>query len=347
MSGETTPGTQPLLAVEDLRTYFFTYLGVVRAVDGVSFRLRRSDTVGLVGETGCGKSVATRSILRLVPPPGRIVSGRVVFDGRDVLAMTEREVRDEVRGRGIAMVFQKPMSSLNPVFSVGHQFTSVLRLHHHLGRDEAQAMAVESLAAVALPAPEEILRMYPHELSGGMQQRVLIAMALGCRAKLLIADEPTTALDVSVQLQILKLLDEVRHRAAMAILVISHNLGVVSNLCDRIIVMYAGTVVEDGPVQDIVTNPHHPYTQGLIDAVPDFAPRGSALGTLKGEVPSLLLAPEGCRFHPRCRLADDICERERPPMTSTGADRLIACHRPVEAVSSRSERRPRVEGSSP
>ncbi len=347
MNNETPVGTQPLLEVEDLRTYFFTYLGIVRAVDGISLSLRRSDTVGLVGETGCGKSVATRSILRLVPPPGRIVSGRVVFDGRDVLAMTEREVRDDVRGRGIAMVFQKPMSSLNPVFSVGQQFTSVLRLHHHVKRDQARAMAIENLAAVALPAPTEILRMYPHELSGGMQQRVLIAMALGCRAKLLVADEPTTALDVSVQLQILKLLEEVRRRTAMAILVISHNLGVVSNLCDRVIVMYAGTVVEDGPVQDIVANPHHPYTQGLIDAVPDFAPRGSALGTLKGEVPSLLLTPDGCRFHPRCRLADEVCQRERPSMASTSADRSIACHHPAEAVSSRSRRPSREQRESP
>ena len=332
--------SQPLLEVDDLRTYFFTYRGVVRAVDGISFSLERSDTVGLVGETGCGKSVATRSILRLVTPPGRIVGGRVIFDGQDILAMKERDVRNEIRGRGIAMVFQKPMSSLNPVFRVGEQFTSVLRLHHHVGRTEAKTMAVESLAAVALPAPEEILRMYPHELSGGMQQRVLIAMALGCRARLLIADEPTTALDVSVQLQILKLLAEVRLRTAMAILVISHNLGVVSNLCDRVIVMYAGTVVEDGPVQDIVGNPHHPYTQGLIDAVPDFAPRGAALGTLKGEVPSLLLAPQGCRFHPRCALADDVCQRERPPMTSTSAHRLIACHHPAEAVSSHVARSP-------
>ncbi|MCX6096338.1 MAG: diaminopimelate decarboxylase [Candidatus Bipolaricaulota bacterium] len=336
------PETQPLLEVDDLRTYFFTYQGVVRAVDGISFSLGRSDTVGLVGETGCGKSVATRSILRLVTPPGRIVSGRVVFDGQDILAMSERDVRDKVRGRGIAMVFQKPMSSLNPVFRVGEQFTSVLRLHHHLKRNQAKAVAIESLAAVALPAPEEILRMYPHELSGGMQQRVLIAMALGCRAKLLIADEPTTALDVSVQLQILKLLAEIRQRTAMAILVISHNLGVVSNLCDRVIVMYAGTVVEDGPVLDIVTNPHHPYTQGLIDAVPDFAPRGAALGTLKGEVPSLLLAPEGCRFHPRCLLADDVCQRERPVMTNTSAHRAIACHHPAEAVSSRAARSPLV-----
>ncbi|MCX6093029.1 MAG: ABC transporter ATP-binding protein, partial [Candidatus Bipolaricaulota bacterium] len=316
--------TRPLLEVDDLRTYFFTYRGIVRAVDGISFSVGRSETVGLVGETGCGKSVATRSILRLVTPPGRIVSGRVVFDGKDILAMKERDVRKEIRGRGIAMVFQKPMSSLNPVFSVGAQFTSVLRLHHHVNRDHARTMAIESLAAVALPAPEEILRMYPHELSGGMQQRVLIAMALGCKAKLLIADEPTTALDVSVQLQILKLMVEVQSRTAMAILVISHNLGVVSNLCDRVIVMYAGTIVEDGPVRDIVANPHHPYTQGLIDAVPDFAPRGAALGTLQGEVPSLLLAPEGCRFHPRCALADDVCQKESPAMTSTSPDRAIA-----------------------
>ncbi|MCX6100483.1 MAG: diaminopimelate decarboxylase, partial [Candidatus Bipolaricaulota bacterium] len=294
--------TRPLLEVDDLRTYFFTYRGIVRAVDGISFSVGRSETVGLVGETGCGKSVATRSILRLVTPPGRIVSGRVMFDGKDILAMKERDVRKEIRGRGIAMVFQKPMSSLNPVFSVGAQFTSVLRLHHHVNRDHARTMAIESLAAVALPAPEEILRMYPHELSGGMQQRVLIAMALGCKAKLLIADEPT----------------------------------------DRVIVMYAGTIGEDGPVRDIVATPHHPYTQGLIDAVPDFAPRGAALGTLKGEVPSLLLAPEGCRFHPRCALADDVCQKESPAMTSTSPDRAIACHHPEKAVS---RRIPRSSGS--
>jgi len=315
-----------LLKVENLKTYFFTYQGVVHAVDGVSFRVDHSEKVGLVGETGCGKSVATRSIMRLVYPPGKIVGGEVFFEQHRVLTMSEKEVRDKIRGRGIAMIFQKAMSSLSPVFTVEQQFVSVLRLHHKVSRKAAFMKVIESLAAVALPQSEEIVKRYPHELSGGMQQRVLIAMALACRAKLLVADEPTTALDVSVQLQILKLLNEVHERSGMAILLISHDLGVISNVCDRVIVMYSGAIVEEGPVTGIVGNPQHPYTQGLINAVPDFAPRGQSLGTLKGEVPNLLLPPVGCRFHPRCPRATEVCIRERPLMRQVSEKHFIACH---------------------
>jgi len=315
-----------LLDVQELKTYFFTYQGVVRAVDGVSFSVDRSETVGLVGETGCGKSVTTRSILRLITPPGRIVSGQILFDGRDVLKLSEKEVRKSLRGRGIAMVFQKPMSSLNPVFTIGQQFTGVLRLHSHEKKSALLKRAEESMAAVALARPKQLLKQYPHELSGGMQQRVLIAMGLACEAKLLIADEPTTALDVSVQLQILELLAQIQERTGMSVLVISHDLGVVTNICDRIVVMYAGTVVESGPVEIIVRQPGHPYTTGLIRAVPDFAPRGTALGTLRGEVPNLLVPPSGCRFHPRCSKATELCTKEPPPVVKMGPKHLVACH---------------------
>jgi len=323
-----------LLEVENLKTYFFTYQGIVRAVDGVSFQVQHAEIVGLVGETGCGKSVTARSIMRLVHPPGRIVDGDVLFEGRSILRMSEKEVRNKVRGRGIAMIFQRPMSSLNPVFTVGQQFVSVLRLHHHLSRKLAIEKAIESLAAVALPGPEEILRKYPYELSGGMQQRVLIAMALACKSKLLIADEPTTALDVSVQLQILKLLYEIRQQTGMSILLISHDLGVVSNMCDRVIVMYAGTLLEEGPTAAVIHNPLHPYTQGLIKAVPDFAPRRGTLGTLEGEVPNLIIPPSGCRFHPRCPFKQSGCEERRPSMLEIAEDHLVACHRFAECQES-------------
>lgn len=324
------PKTGRLLDVDDLKTYFFTYQGVVRAVDGVSFSVGRCETVGLVGETGCGKSVATRSILRLITPPGRIVSGRITFDGTDVLKLSEKVVRQTLRGRGIAMVFQKPMSSLNPVFTIGQQFTSILRLHGKAKKRELYDRATESMSAVALARPRELLKQYPHELSGGMQQRVLIAMALACDAKLLIADEPTTALDVSVQLQILELLAEIQKKTQMSVLIISHDLGVVTNICDRIVVMYAGTAVESGPVHCIIGTPGHPYTVGLINAVPDFAPRGEALGTLSGEVPSLLVPPSGCRFHPRCDKATEICTQERPEVFQLGPRHLVACHHVLE-----------------
>ncbi len=315
-----------LLTVQNLRTYFFTYQGIAYAVDGVTFHVDSSEIVGLVGETGCGKSVTVRSILRLITPPGKIIAGNIVFDGRDILTMSEKEVRREVRGSGIAMVFQKPMSSLNPVFTIGRQFLDILKLHYRLPRKQAVGLANESLKAVTLSYPDRILRSYPHELSGGMQQRVLIAMALACEAKLLIADEPTTALDVSVQLQILKLLSRLRHETNMAILLISHDLGVIASTCDHIIVMYAGTVVERGPKEEIINMPQHPYTQGLIAAVPDFAPHGATLGTLKGEVPNLLAPPEGCRFHPRCPQATEICKTQRPELRMVSTDHFVACH---------------------
>ena len=315
-----------LLTVRNLRTYFFTYQGIAYAVDGVTFHVDSSEIVGLVGETGCGKSVTVRSILRLITPPGKIIDGNIVFDGRDILTMSEKEVRREVRGHGIAMVFQKPMSSLNPVFTIGRQFLDILKLHYRLPKKQVVELANESLKAVTLSYPDRILRSYPHELSGGMQQRVLIAMALACEAKLLIADEPTTALDVSVQLQILKLLSRLRHETNMAILLISHDLGVISSTCDHIVVMYAGAVVERGPTEEIINMPQHPYTQGLIAAVPDFAPHGTTLGTLKGEVPNLLAPPEGCRFHPRCTQATEICKTQRPELRMVSTDHFVACH---------------------
>ena len=326
------PETNVLLDVNELKTHFFTYQGVVRAVDGVSFSVDQSETVGLVGETGCGKSVTTRSILRLVTPPGRIIGGKITFDGQDILKMSEKAVRKTIRGRSIAMVFQKPMSSLNPVFTIGQQFTSVLKLHKQENKEQLLHRAQESMSSVALARPRELLKQYPHELSGGMQQRVLIAMALACEAKLLIADEPTTALDVSVQLQILELLAQVQKRTGMSVMIISHDLGVVTNICDRIVVMYAGTVVESGPVHTIIRHPGHPYTQGLINAVPDFAPQGAALGTLSGEVPNLLVPPSGCRFHPRCSQATEICTAQRPEPEILGTQHLVACHHALKSA---------------
>lgn len=316
-----------LLNVTGLKTYFFTYQGTVYAVDGVTFHVNDSEIVGLVGETGCGKSVTVRSILRLVNPPGKIIDGKIIFEGQDILTMSEKQVRSKVRGRGIAMVFQKPTSSLNPVFTIGQQFLGILKIHYKLSKKRAFRIAKESLEAVTLSDSDRILQSYPHELSGGMQQRVSIAMALACEAKLLIADEPTTALDVSVQLQILKLLNSVCHEKNMGILLISHDLGVISSTCSRIVVMYAGTIVEEGPEEAIINISKHPYTQGLIEAVPSFAPHNAALGTLKGEVPNLLAPPKGCRFYPRCPYSKDICKVQRPKLSMVSNNHFVACHK--------------------
>jgi len=315
-----------LLNVISLKTYFFTYQGTVYAVDGVTFHVNASESVGLVGETGCGKSVTARSILRLINPPGKIMDGKIIFEGEDILSMSEKEIRNKVRGHGIAVVLQKPMSSLNPVFTIGQQFLDILKRNHEFTKKQAVKVAKESLEAVTLSDPDRILQSYPHELSGGMQQRVQLAMALACEAKLLIADEPTTALDVSVQLQVLKLINSLQREKNMALLLISHDLAVISNMCDHIVVMYAGTVVEDGPKGEIITAPQHPYTQGLIKAVPGHTPRGQKLGTLKGEVPNLLAPPKGCRFYPRCPYSRDICREQRPEMRSVSDAHFVACH---------------------
>ncbi len=325
---EARPTIPPgkLLRIEGLRTSFFTGEGEVRAVDGVDLEIARGETLGLVGESGCGKSVTALSILRLVPPPGRIVGGRILLEGTDLLALPEREMR-RIRGGRIAMVFQEPMTSLNPVFTVGSQVSEAIRAHRKCSRREARDRAVELLARVRIPAPADRSREYPHRLSGGMRQRVMIAMALAAGPSLLIADEPTTALDVTIQAQIMEILLELKRELGMSMLLITHNLPLVAECADRIAVMYASRVVECGPAGEVLARPLHPYTRGLLDAVP--GPRSAGrrrLIAIPGSVPDPLRFPPGCRFHPRCPAAEDVCRAEEPPLREEGPGRLASCH---------------------
>jgi oligopeptide transport system ATP-binding protein len=314
-----------LLEINDLTTHFITYRGVVRAVEKVSYDVLPNEVVGVVGETGSGKTVTVMSVLRLIKPPGRIMDGTVRFKGENLLSLPESEIRQRIRGREISMIFQKPMSSLNPVFSIGRQLCDVIRLHFNESKADAVQRAVKNLSSVALPDPEEILTRYPHELSGGMQQRVMIAMALACGSSLLIADEPTTALDVSVQLQILKLIKLIQEKTKMSVLLISHDLSVIASICDRINVMYAGHLLESGSRNDLISSPRHPYSQKLIGSVPDFKPR-EKLTILRGEIPDLLYAPDGCRFNPRCDHAREICRKQIPKLVEVETDHKVACH---------------------
>ncbi len=309
----STPSSEPLLEVRDLRTVFTSEGGVARAVDGVGFRIAAGETLGIVGESGCGKTVTALSILGLVPrPAGRILEGSSIrFRGRELTSMPERALR-RVRGNEIAMVFQEPMTSLNPVFTVGNQIVESLHVHRGMGRTDARKAGIAALREVGIPEPEERFDAYPHELSGGMRQRVMIAMALSCEPDLLIADEPTTALDVTIQAQILDLLDRVRSARGMAMLLITHDLGVVAEACDRVLVMYAGQVVESGTVEEIFHRPRHPYTRGLLASLPRLEGAGRRLNPIEGTVPSPLRWPPGCRFHDRCPHAWSRC-REAPP----------------------------------
>jgi oligopeptide/dipeptide ABC transporter ATP-binding protein len=314
-----------LLEVTDLRTYFRTDAGVARAVDGVSFEVGEGETLGIVGESGSGKSVTSLSIMRLVPqPPGEIIEGSSVrFRGRELLEATEREMR-EVRGNDIAMIFQEPMTSLNPVHRVGDQIAEAVRLHRRVGRAEARTQAVEMLRRVGIPDPAARAEDYPHQLSGGQRQRVMIAMALSCDPDLLIADEPTTALDVTIQAQILELLAELREKFGMAVLLITHDLGVVAEVCDRVVVMYAGHVVEQGSVREIFEAPRHPYTEGLLQAIPRLRRRTERLAVIPGAVPAATAWPVGCRFHPRCPYMWERCLGD-PPLLDAGPGRLARC----------------------
>jgi len=322
----------PLLEVEDLKTYFFTRDGVVRAVDGVSFSVERGETLAIVGESGCGKSVTSLSILRLVAsPPGRTVGGRLLFEGRDLLALSEPEMR-KIRGDALSMIFQEPMTSLNPVLTIGRQIAEVLTLHRGLGRDEALRRAIELLRLVHIPEPERRVAEYPHQLSGGMRQRVMIAMALACEPRLLIADEPTTALDVTIQAQILELMRELKARTSAAIVLITHDLGVVAEMAQRVMVMYAGRKVEEAPVEALFARPRHPYTRGLLDSIPklgatrDGAPGdGKRLSEISGTVPSLLEPIVGCAFAPRCAYATARCRSDRPPLEEKAPGHRVAC----------------------
>jgi peptide/nickel transport system ATP-binding protein len=321
---------EPLLEVADLKTWFFTRDGVVRAVDGVSFHVIPGETLAVVGESGCGKSVTALSVLRLIPsPPGRIVSGRIRFAGRDLLGLSEAEMR-EVRGNEISMIFQEPMTSLNPVLTIGRQIAETLTLHQGLSRAAALAKAVDMLRLVHIPEAVRRIAEYPHQLSGGMRQRVMIAMALACNPKLLIADEPTTALDVTIQAQILDLMRELKQKIDAAIVLITHDLGVVAEMAQRVVVMYAGKKAEEAPVGPLFRRPLHPYTRGLLSSVPRLgatltSETASRLAEIPGTVPSLKEMVPGCPFEARCSFATDQCRHEMPPFEEKEAGHYAAC----------------------
>ena len=316
----------PLLELDTLRTWFYTDTGVARAVDGVSFTVGAGETVGVVGESGCGKSVTALSILRLIRSPGRIEAGSAIrFEGRDLLALGESEMQ-RVRGNRIAMVFQEPMTALNPVFTIGDQIAEVARIHAGLSKRDAWRKAIEMLALVGIPAPEQRAGEYPHQLSGGMRQRVVIAMALVMNPALVIADEPTTALDVTIQAQILELLADLSKRLGTSILLITHDLGVVAENCARVVVMYAGEVVEEAATVDLFARAHHPYTEGLLGAMPRVGGGTERLATIPGTVPAPTAWPEGCRFRDRCPYSWDRCATEHPPLYRIGDGHTSRCH---------------------
>jgi len=321
--------TAPLLEVDGLKTYFYTRDGIVRAVDGVSFTVFPGETLAVVGESGCGKSVTSLSILRLIAsPPGRIIGGRLLFQGRDLLGLSEDEMR-KVRGNEISMIFQEPMTSLNPVLTVGRQITEALVLHRGMSRAQALERAVEMLTLVNIPDAARRIGQYPHQLSGGMRQRVMIAMALACNPRLLIADEPTTALDVTIQAQILDLMRGLKEKTGAAIVLITHDLGVVAEMAQRVVVMYAGRKVEEAAVDDLFARPRHPYTEGLLNSIPRLAEAGAAgrprLTEIPGTVPSLTEEVAGCVFAPRCSYATERCRREYPPLEEKAPAHFAAC----------------------
>jgi peptide/nickel transport system ATP-binding protein len=315
----------PLLKVNDLKVHFYTLRGVVHALERVAFHLNRQETLGLAGETGCGKSVTARSILRLIDPPGMIISGSIFFEGRDILTIDETEVR-ELRGSEISMIMQEPKMSLNPVIRVGEQIAETLLIHDRsLNRKSARKQAAEMLAQLGIPDPVRMARRYPHELSGGMSQRIMIAMMLVTRPKLLIADEPTSALDVTIQAQILDLMQTLVREIQTSVLMITHDLGVMAETCERVAVMYAGDMVEIGSVSSVLKNPQHPYTQGLLQTVPDKANPNQPLYSIKGNVPSLLEPQINCRFAPRCEYVMERCKKEVPPIYSLDGNHQAAC----------------------
>jgi peptide/nickel transport system ATP-binding protein len=323
----------PLLSIEGLKTYFDTDDGMVRSVDGVDLAIGHGETVCVVGESGCGKTVTALSVLKLIAmPPGRIVDGRILWQGRDLVPLNAVEI-DRIRASEIAIVFQEPMTSLNPVYTIGDQIAEVIQLHQRLSRRAALDQAVEMLSLVQIPNPQRRIHDYPHHFSGGMRQRVMIAMALSCNPKLLIADEPTTALDVTIQAQILDLLQDMKSRLGMSVMLITHAMGVVAEVAQRVAVMYAGKVVEEAPVDRLFANPRHPYTQGLIRSIPRIdlaAARKTRLETIAGSVPKLIDPQEGCRFAPRCRFAVDGCRRAQPELREIEPGHKVACIRAGE-----------------
>lgn len=314
-----------LLDVIGLKTYFYTEEGVVQAVDGVDFNMTEQETVGLVGETGSGKSVTAFSIMRLIQsPPGRILEGKALFCGEDLLAKNEEEMR-MIRGAKISMIFQDPMSSLNPVLNVGFQIAEAIELHQKLSRKEAYEKTLEIINRVGIPTPESVAKRYPHELSGGMRQRIMIAMALSCNPALLIADEPTTNLDVTIQAQILELMKKLKKEFHTSILLITHDLGIIAEMCDRVNIMYGGVIVETSAVLDLFENPLHPYSQGLLSAIPRFDMKKEELAVIPGVVPDLIHPPSGCRFHPRCPHAMPVCKERKPQLLQMNSKQAVAC----------------------
>ena len=319
------PASAPLLDIRDLKTYFYSEDGVVPAVDGVSLSIETGRTLGVVGESGCGKSVMSLSVMRLIPtPPGKIVDGEILFKGQNILAKTEAEMR-RIRGNEISMIFQEPMTSLNPVFTVGDQVSEVIRLHQNASPKEARVRTIELLRLVGIPSPEKRVDDYPHQLSGGMRQRIMIAMALSCNPTLLIADEPTTALDVTIQAQILDLMAELRERLGTSIMLITHDLGVVAEIADEVVVMYAGKVVEKADVVTVFKNPTHPYTIGLLGSIPKLHATSNRLQVIRGVVPNPANMPRGCRFYPRCDRVRQVCREKEPPLVAISRGHLVRC----------------------
>ena len=320
--------SENILTVKDLKTYFYTASGIAKAVDGVSFNIAKGETMGIVGESGSGKSVTSSSIIRLLPPrTGKIVGGSIEFEGKDVLALSKKELND-FRGKDIAVIFQDPMTSLDPVFKIGKQMTEMIMAHQNVTKDEAWKMAVEALSKVGIPEPEKRMNSYPYELSGGMCQRVINAMAVCCKPKLIIADEPTTALDVTVQAQVLELLKELQRDMDTAILLITHNLGVVWEMCDKVMVMYAGNTVEFTDTKTLYSNPRHPYTWGLLDSMPKLSDESKGeLKTIPGTPPDLRLTGKCCNFYNRCPYVTEACTQSVPPLVEVEPGHFVACHR--------------------
>ena len=315
-----------LLKVKNLKTHFFTHEGTVKAVDGVSFTINQGETLGVVGESGCGKSVTALSIMRLIPdPPGKIINGEILFEGKNLLNLEEKEMR-KIRGKKISMIFQEPMTSLDPVFTIGSEIMEAIQLHQGLNKEEARRKTIEALKVVGMPDAEKRIDSYPHQLSGGMRQRAMIAMALSCNPTLLIADEPTTALDVTIQAQILRLINDLKKKYRTSVLLITHDLGVIAEMCDYVAVMYGGHIVEYTDINTLFSNPLHPYTKGLNKSIPKLNVEVERLDTIKGIVPDLLDLPPGCPFYPRCDFHFKKCIEEMPELIEVEDHHLVKCH---------------------
>jgi len=326
-----TENGRPILKVSGLKTYFFTSEGVTKAVDGVSFEVRKGEVLGLVGESGCGKSVTALSVLRLVAsPPGRILDGKIEFMDKDLLMLTDREIR-KIRGSKISMIFQDPLTCLNPVLKIGYQLSEVFRYHKGLDRIESLKGSIRILKMTEIPSPEERVKNYPHEMSGGMRQRAMIAMALACEPALLIADEPTTALDVTVQAQVLKLMKELCHERETAVLLITHDMGVIANMCHRVAVMYAGRVVESTDVFTLFSEPAHPYTEALLRSLPRLGAKRNRLDSIEGQPPQLNRLPAGCAFQPRCEYSVSRCKEQAPGLLRLGEGHEVRCYYPISS----------------